>query len=37
VTGIDVGKDGGRGTLTGSGVSSIGVGGSYCSIDKYCC
>jgi len=36
VTGIDIGKDRGKGTLTGSGVSSIGTGGSYCSIDKYC-
>jgi len=36
VTGIDMGKDGGRGTLTGSGVLSIETGGSYCSIDKYC-
>jgi len=37
VTGINIGKDGGKGMLTGSGVSSIGTGGSYCSIDKYCC
>jgi len=36
VTGTDVDKDGGRGMLTGSGVSSIGTGGSYCSIDEYC-
>ena len=35
VTGIDIGKDGGRGMLTGSGVSSIGTGGLYCSIDEY--
>jgi len=35
VTGIDVDKDGGRGTLAGSGVLSIGTGGSYCSIDEY--
>jgi len=34
---IDVGKDGGNGMLTGSGVSSIQMGGSYCSIDEYCC
>jgi len=37
VTGIDVGKDRGRGTLTGSGVSFIGTGGLYCSIDEYSC
>ena len=37
VAGIDIGKDGGRGTLTGSDVSSIGTGGSYCSIDEYSC
>jgi len=37
VAGTDVGKDGGSGTLTGSGVSSIGTGGSYCSIDEYSC
>ena len=37
MTGIDVDKDGGRGMLTGSGVSSIGTGGSYCSIDEYSC
>jgi len=36
VTGIDVDKDGGKGTLMGSGVSFIGAGGLYCSIDKYC-
>jgi len=30
-------SDWGKSTLTGSGVSSIGTGGSYCSIDKYCC
>jgi len=36
VTGIDDGKDRGKGMLTGSGVSSIGTGGSYCSIDEYC-
>jgi len=35
VTGSDIGKDGGRGMLTGSGVSSIGTGGLYCSIDEY--
>ena len=35
VTGPDIGKDGGRGTLTGSDVSSIGTGDSYCSIDEY--
>ena len=35
MTGSDVGKDRGRGTLTGSGVSSIRVGGLYCSIDEY--
>jgi len=35
VMGIDVGKDGGRGTLAGLGVSSIGTSGSYCSIDEY--
>jgi len=31
----DMDKDGGNGMLTGSGVSSIGIGGSYCSIDEY--
>jgi len=36
VTGINVNRDGGKGTLTGSGVSFIGTGGSYCSIDEYC-
>jgi len=35
VAGIDIGNDGGSGMLTGSGVSSIGTGGSYCSIDEY--
>ena len=35
VAGIDVGNDGGRGMLIGSGVSSIGISGSYCSIDEY--
>ena len=35
MTGTDVGKDGGKGMLTGSGVSFIGTGGLYCSIDKY--
>ena len=30
-------SDWGRGTLTGLGVLSIGTGGSYCSIDEYCC
>ena len=35
MTGTDIGKDGGNGMLTGSGVSSIGTGGSYCSIDEY--
>ena len=28
-------SDGGRSTWVGSGVSSIGTGGSYCSIDEY--
>jgi len=37
VTGIDIGSDRGNGMLTGSGVSSIGAGGSYCSIDEYSC
>jgi len=37
VTGIDIGNDGGSGILTGSGVSSIGTGSSYCSIDEYSC
>jgi len=32
---MDIGKDGGSGMLTGSGVSSIGTGGLYCSIDEY--
>ena len=36
VTGTDIGKDGGKGMLTGSGVLSIGTGGLYCSIDEYC-
>ena len=35
VTGIDIGNDGGRGMLTGSGDSFIGIGSSYCSIDEY--
>jgi len=35
VVGTDIGKDGGNGMLTGSGVSSIRTGGSYCSIDEY--
>jgi len=35
VAGTDIGNDGGRGTLTGLGVLSIGIGGSYCSIDEY--
>ena len=35
VIGPDVGNDRGRGMLTGSGVSSIGIGGLYCSMDKY--
>jgi len=35
VTGTDVGKDGGMGMLTGSGVSSIGAVSLYCSIDEY--
>jgi len=35
VTGTNVGKDRGKGMLTGLGVSSIGTGGSYCSIDEY--
>ena len=37
VTSIDAGKDGGKGMLIGSGVSFIGMGGLYCSIDKYSC
>jgi len=37
VTGTDTGKDGGSSMLTGSGVSLIGTGGSYCSIDEYSC
>jgi len=37
VTGNDIGKDGGRGMLTGSGVSSIGTGDLYCSINEYSC
>jgi len=37
VTGTGIGTDGGKGTLTGSGVSSIGTGGTYCSIDEYSC
>ena len=28
-------SDGGKSIWVGSGVSSIGIGGSYCSIDKY--
>jgi len=28
-------SDGGKNTWVGSGVSSIGTGGSYCSIDEY--
>jgi len=28
VTGVDIGRDGGKGTLTGSGILSIGTGGS---------
>ena len=35
VTGIDIGNDRGSDMLTGSGVSSIGTGGLYCSIDEY--
>jgi len=35
VTGTDIGKDGGKGMLMGSGVSSIGTCSSYCSIDEY--
>jgi len=35
VVGIDIGKDRGKGILTGSGVSSIETVGSYCSIDEY--
>jgi len=31
---VDMGKDGGSGMLTGLGVSSIGTGGSYCSIEE---
>jgi len=34
-TGGDVVDDRGRGMLTGSGVSSIGIGSLYCSIDEY--
>jgi len=34
---VDIGKDGGSGILTGSGVSSIWTGGLYCSIDEYSC
>jgi len=37
VVGTDIGKDGGNGRSTGSGVSSIDAGGSYCSIDEYSC
>jgi len=37
VTGVDVGNDGGKSILTGSGVSSIGTSESYCSIDEYSC
>jgi len=37
VAGIDIGNDGGSGMLTGSGVSSIGSSGLYCSIDEYSC
>ena len=33
VTGVDIGNDRGKSMLTGSGVSSIGTGGLYCSID----
>jgi len=29
-------SDGGKSIWVGSGVSSIGTGGSYCSIDEYC-
>jgi len=29
-------SDRGKGTLIGLGVSFVGTGGSYCSIDKYC-
>jgi len=35
VAGTDIGSDGGSGMLTGLGVSSIGTGGLYCSIDEY--
>jgi len=35
VAGIDTGNDRGSGMLTGLGVSSIGMGGSYCSMDEY--
>jgi len=34
--GSDGVSDGGKSTLTRSGVSFIGTGGSYCSIDEYC-
>ena len=30
-------SDGGKSIWVGSGVSSIGTGGSYCSIDEYSC
>jgi len=35
VIGPDIGNDGGRGMLTGLGISSIGISGSYCSMDEY--
>jgi len=37
VAGIDIGNNEGSGILTGLGVSSIGIGGLYCSIDEYSC
>jgi len=37
VAGTNMGRDGGSSILTGSGVSSIGTGSWYCSIDKYSC
>ena len=36
LTGGDGVSDWGKSTLAGLGVSTIGTGGSYCSIDKYC-
>jgi len=37
LTGGDGVSDWGKSTLAGLGVSVIGVGSLYCSIDKYCC